>query len=132
MKVIKNKSIKWWIGAISCMLLFVAIGTFSYVKMDFIFSGVQISATVNKSGALPLVKVLGTAKHATYLTLNGREIFIDKDGTFSEQVALLPGLSVITLNAEDKFGNVKEKKLEVMYQESTGAVAVGNTIINTN
>ena len=75
---------------------------------------------------------LGKAKNATYISLNGREIFIDKDGNFTENIALLPGLSVITLSAEDKFGHVDEKKLEVMYQESTGVVAIGNTIINMN
>lgn len=132
MKMKKNKSIKWWVGLGSCVMLFVGIVTFSYMKMDFIFKGVQIDALVNKTDSSPLVSVSGKAPHATFISLNGREIFIDKDGSFSEQVALLPGLSVLTLNAEDKFGNTKEKKLEVMYQESTGAVAVGNTIINTN
>jgi hypothetical protein len=102
------------------------------MKMDFIFRGVKITASINKSEVSPLVKVLGKAKNATYISLNGREIFIDKDGNFTENIALLPGLSVITLSAEDKFGHVDEKKLEVMYQESTGVVAIGNTIINMN
>lgn len=100
--------------------------------MDFIFRGVKITASINKSEVSPLVKVLGKAKNATYISLNGREIFIDKDGNFTENIALLPGLSVITLSAEDKFGHVDEKKLEVKYQESTGVVAIGNTIINMN
>lgn len=100
--------------------------------MDFLFRGVKISALIDKSDISPLVKVIGNAKNATYISLNGREIFIDKEGNFSENVALLPGLSVITLSAEDKFGHMDEKKLEVMYQETTGVVAIGNTIINTN
>ncbi len=132
MHTIKNKSIKWWLGILSCAFLFILIGVFTYMKMDFIFRGVKITASINKSEVSPLVKVLGKAKNATYISLNGREIFIDKDGNFTENIALLPGLSVITLSAEDKFGHVDEKKLEVMYQESTGVVAIGNTIINMN
>lgn len=132
MKATKNKSIKWWLGIGSCTLLFVSIGIFSYMKMDFLFRGVKITASINKSEVSPLVKVLGNAKNATYISLNGREIFIDKDGNFSENIALLPGLSVITLSAEDKFGHLDEKRLEVMYQQNTGVVAIGNTIINTN
>ncbi len=132
MKATKNKSIKWWLGIGSCIVLFACIGIFAYMKMDFLFRGVKISALIDKSDISPLVKVIGNAKNATYISLNGREIFIDKEGNFSENVALLPGLSVITLSAEDKFGHMDEKKLEVMYQETTGVVAIGNTIINTN
>lgn len=132
MQKIKNKSIKWWLGVGSCALLFMLIGIFTYMKMDFLFRGVKITASINKSEVSPLVKVLGKAKNATYISLNGREIFIDKDGNFSENMALLPGLSIITLSAEDKFGHTDEKKLEVMYQQNTGVVAIGNTIINTN
>jgi hypothetical protein len=69
--------------------------------------------------------------NAIYLSLNGREIYIDKDGTFTEPVALLPGLSVVTLDAQDKFGKTFEKKFEVVYEETT-KVAIVNEIINTN
>lgn len=132
MHKIKNKSIKWWISVGSCSLLFVLIGIFTYMKMDFIWRGVKITASVDKSEVSRLVKISGKAKNATYISLNGREIFIDKEGNFSENIALLPGLSVVTISAEDKFGHFDEKKLQVMYQESTGSVAIGNTIINTN
>ncbi|MEK7585774.1 MAG: hypothetical protein AAB477_00870 [Patescibacteria group bacterium] len=132
MRFNKNKNIKWWVRVISCGVLFVFIGTFAYMKMGFLIKGVQISASINKNSNSPLVKVTGNAKNAIYLSLNGREIFIDKDGTYSEHVALLPGLSVLTLDAKDKFGNTREKTLEVIYEESTGAVAVGGKIINTN
>jgi hypothetical protein len=132
MKFHKNKSIKWWLGRISCIVLFVFIGTFAYMKMGFLLRGVQISAVISKTNTSPLIEIEGKAKNATYITLNGREIFIDRDGTFSEHVALLPGLSVLTINAEDKFGNVREKTLEVIYKETSGVVAVGDTIIKTN
>ena len=132
MKILKNKNITWWIGVGSCIMLFTIIGVFSYMKMDFVIHGVQISASIKKDGTSPLVEVIGKAPNATYISLNGREIYIDTDGSFDEKVALIPGLSVMTLNAEDKFGNQREKKLEVMYNGGVGAVAIGNTIINTN
>ena len=132
MRLKKDKNIKWWIGTVSFLMLFIGIGIFSYMKMDFLFHGVQISAKIDKGGTSPLVEVSGNAKNAKVLTLNGREIFIDKDGSFTESIALLPGFSVLTIDAKDKFGNSNEKKMQVVYQESTGSVAVGNTIINTN
>ncbi len=123
---------KWWVGMMSCIVLFVAIGMFSYLKMGFLWKGVQITASIDRENTSPLIYIKGKAKNATYLSLNGREIFIDKNGAFNEPVTLLPGLSVVTIDAEDKFGKSAEKKFEVIYQEATGAVALGDVIINTN
>jgi hypothetical protein len=132
MKIAKNKNVKWWVGTVLCTALFLAIGLFSYYKMDFLWKGVQITASIDRDDTSPLIEIKGNAKNATYLSLNGREIFINKEGEFSEKVALLPGLSVVTIDAQDKFGKSAEKKFEVMYEESTGAVALGDIIINTN
>lgn len=132
MEILKNKSIKWWVGTVSCIVLFVFIGSFAYLKMDFLMKGVQIVAKVHKNDGSSIVEIKGNAKNATYLTLNGREIYIDKDGSFTEPVALLPGLSILTINAEDKFGKTSEKKIELMYQENTGAFAYNEIKINNN
>lgn len=126
MKIVKNKSIKWWVGVVFGSTLFIIIGIFSYIKADDLIYGVQINASISKTDSSSIAEIKGEAIHATYLSLNGREIFIDKDGSFTEHIALLPGLSVVTLEAEDKFGKKSEKKFQVMYQESTGVVAVSN------
>ena len=131
MQSLKKKNIKWWLGTVSCVMLFTIIGGFTYMKMGFLIRGVRIAATITHNEASPIVEVAGNARNAIYLSLNGREIFIDKDGSFTEPVALLPGLSVVTLDAQDKFGKTFEKKFEVMYQESTG-VAVAHEITNIN
>lgn len=122
---------KWWVGTISFAILFIGIATFAYMKMGFLIKGVKIQASINHDDTSPVVKITGNAKNAIYLSLNGREIFIDKDGSFTEPVALLPGLSVVTLDAQDKFGKTASKKFEVMYKETTG-VAIANEIITTN
>ena len=89
--------------------------------------GVQIKATIENNGGSPLAVVSGKAENATYLSLNGREIFIDKDGSFKESIALIPGFSVVTLDANDKFGNNKEKKFQIMYKGESPAVAMAVT-----
>jgi magnesium-transporting ATPase (P-type) len=132
MKNIKNKNIKWWIGITSCLMLFSFIGVFAYMKMSFVLTGVQINANIERSNNTPVTVISGTAKNATYLSLNGREIFINKDGSFSESIALIPGLSVVTITAQDKFGMNKEKKFNLVYKESAPSVALIDKIINTN
>jgi hypothetical protein len=131
MQKFKDKNIKWWLGKVSFMVFFVVIGIFAYTKMDFLLYGIDVKASINQNENSRIVEIKGNAKNANHISLNGREIFIDKDGSFSEPLALLPGLSIVTINAEDKFGKTKEKKFEVIYEENTG-VAIANEIINTN
>lgn len=115
----------------SCVTLFAIIAIFSYEKMCFIWNGVKIEATLEQKENSSLTIVRGKAEKATYLTLNGREIFIDKGGNFSESISILPGYSVVTLNAKDKFGKTAEKKFEVVIDKDAQAIAFeGSQVIN--
>jgi hypothetical protein len=124
MRNIKNKNIKWWIGITSCVALFAIILVFGYEKMCFVWNGVKIEATMEKVADSSLAIVQGNAEKATLLTLNGREIFIDKDGNFSETISMLPGFSIVTLNARDKFGKTAEKKFEIVTERNAPAIAL--------
>jgi len=123
MKEVKNKNIKWWLGVTSCTILFAFIGVFAYMKMSFLFKGVTIIADIERHENTSVATVSGYAKNATFISLNGREIFIGKDGNFSESIALIPGFSVVTIDAYDKFGKNKEKKFQLVYKESAKLVA---------
>jgi len=124
MKRIKQKSVKWWAGVIACMILFGVIGAFSYIKTRPLIHGVNIIATITHTNSdSSMIEVRGKAQNAVHLKLDGREISIAQDGTFDEKVALLPGLGVLTINAVDKFGNPKTKKLEFVYTATNGSFA---------
>jgi hypothetical protein len=127
-----QKNIKHILSITLCAVLFVGISVFAFTKTKFLFKGVQIVATVEQTTVPAIARIIGNAKNATYISLNGREIFIDKNGNFSEPIALLPGLSVVTIDAQDKFGKTMEKRFELVYTEQTGVVALGNTINNKN
>ena len=92
--------------------------------MSFVIKGVQIEAKVEHGADTSLATVVGKAENANFITLNGREIYIDKDGSFKESIALIPGVSVVTIKAKDKFGNNKEKKFQIVYKESAPSVAM--------
>jgi hypothetical protein len=123
---------KWWAGCMACVLLFGSIAIFTYMKMNFVLTGVKLQAHVEKNGNSPVIQVKGNAYGATYVTLNGREIYIEKDGSFTEDVVLLPGLSVLKLDTEDKFGNTTLKKFELVYKNRGQSVAIDSKIINNN
>ena len=131
LQIIKSKNMKWWIGIISCVALFAVIMIFGYEKMSFILKGVEIQATLEQNPQSSLAVIKGNAMKATYLSLNGREIFIDKEGNFSESISMLPGFSIVTLDARDKFGKTAEKKFEVVTEKGAKAIAFKrNEIIN--
>ena len=99
-------------------VFFILIALYALSRSYDLVLGVKIKninvtdgATITESVFL----IKGTAKNATNLTLNNREISIDQDGNFNETIALLPGYNVISIRAEDKFGNVDEKDYKIMY-----------------
>lgn len=117
-KKLKRRSAKWWMTVTTFVVLFGVIFTFTFVKMRMVVRGVRIVAKIATEKDSSIVKVQGLAKNAVYLTLDGREIFIDKNGWFDEPTALSPGVSVVTLSARDKFGKTSEKKFELVYKEN--------------
>lgn len=49
------------------------------------------------------ILIEGTAENIVSLTLNGRPIFTDDRGNFSETLVLGPGYTVMTLTAKDRY-----------------------------
>jgi hypothetical protein len=105
-----------------CAALFIIYVLF---QARFLIAGPQIFVK-----ALPdvqterLIVLEGQAKNIVHMTLNGRQIFTDKDGNFKEALVLENGYTVATLQAEDRYGRktdhtetfvfIKEEKAEVV------------------
>jgi hypothetical protein len=130
-KTIHKKANASWIRASVCGALFIVIIVFTYVNMRSIVKGVAIEADIIPATEnSKVVHVEGFVKNATYVSLNGREIFIDEEGKFNEAVALPDGYSVIAISAKDNNGVTKENTLEVVSKNSGTQVAlVGQNII---
>lgn len=62
------------------------------------------------------LKISGQAFNVASLSLNGRQIFTDKNGIFEERLLLARGYNIIELTAADKFGRVKKEKREVVLE----------------
>ena len=69
----------------------------------------------NATSKTSLIMVRGVATHAKELTLQGRQIFIDLEGRFAEQLLLSPGYNIIELTASDTSGRQIVKDLELVY-----------------
>ncbi len=62
------------------------------------------------------IQISGVANRAKTLTLNGRSIFIDEKGNFSETILLSPGYNVENIEAQDKFGRIEQIRLPIFYK----------------
>jgi hypothetical protein len=93
---------------------------YSYYQSRNLIKGPQISLTSPVVGTTvenPLVSIEGTAKNISFITLNDRQIFVDNEGTFKEELLLSPGYNIWQIAAKDKFGRIVNKKIELVLQE---------------
>lgn len=63
-------------------------------------------------GTTPTLILSGTTENIVSLSLNGRAIYTDDEGAWSELIVLPVGYTVITLTAEDRYGRVREVQRE--------------------
>ncbi len=105
------------IFGLSVFFLFIITYTF-FCSRDLIYGikikNVNIIDGVKVSDAL--IKIKGSAKNATKLILNGREISVDENGNFNETIALLSGYNVVNILAKDKFGYSDEENYQIIYE----------------
>lgn len=107
-----------YFGLIALLFLVIAISGYAIAKSFNLLEGPKLFVLTPKNGETlknPLIPVEGEAKNIAFLSLNGRQIFVDENGKFSEQILLYEGYNVITVSTEDKFGRTKKEILEVIY-----------------
>lgn len=77
-----------------------------------------------------LVTIEGGTRRISALFLNGAQIPVTEDGTFSEEYVLAPGYNRIELSARDRWGKATERALEIVYTPSAEPASSGpDTII---
>ena len=66
------------------------------------------------STSSPSVLVSGMARNISHLRLNDRTIFVDENGFFKEELLLAEGYTVVTVDAEDRFGRARSEEIEIV------------------
>lgn len=102
---------------LATLIMFILI--YGIYGARYIIWGIKIKNTNIKNNTLykeEVIKVSGQAKKAKILTINEREITIDKSGFFEEEIILLLGYNTIDIVAMDKFGKKDIKTYNIIYQ----------------
>ncbi len=107
---------------VKLLLLFILIaalaGYFFYQGRGYL-SGPEIIIESPYAGEVvndAYLIVKGRVLNISTLSLNGRQIFTDEKGFFSEGLLLARGYNIIELTATDKFGRIKKEKREVVLE----------------
>ncbi len=101
-------------------LLILSVLGYSLFQAQKLISGPKIIIDSPQNGATassPFIEITGRAQNASYIRLNGKQIFTDISGKFSEKLLLSPGYNILLLDAKDKFGKTVSKKLELILKE---------------
>jgi hypothetical protein len=102
-------------------LIVTAIIGYSLFQSRNLIRGPQISLTSPETGSTldtPLVAIKGMAHNISFITLNDRQIFVDNEGNFHEELLLSPGYNVWKIEAKDKFGRIVSKKIQLVLKET--------------
>lgn len=81
-----------------------------------IIEGPVITITLPANGSATSstgVIIAGNAQNISFLTINDRPSFTDKQGNFSETLSLPPGFAVLTVAATDRFGRRTSKQVAI-------------------
>jgi hypothetical protein len=96
-----------------------------YNMRDMLF-GAPLTVSAAADGATledSFVTLTGAAKHARELQINGRDVPIDRAGSFSDGIILSTGYNIVEVALTDRFGNQKVKTYHWVVSP-TDAVAI--------
>jgi hypothetical protein len=101
------------------IIALIAVGIIGYALFQArnLINGPKVTISWPHNGATlnhDAVEVKGVAKNIAYITLNDRQIFVDNEGNFNEELLLAPGYNIWKVEAKDKFGRTVSKKIELV------------------
>lgn len=98
------------------IIFFVILVGYSIFQARFLILGPRISIISPLDGAITDSEIIileAKIKNASWITLNGRQVFTDEKGNLEEKLILSEGLSIMTLKARDRFGREREEEIRV-------------------
>lgn len=122
-EILSLKKLLFW-GSIVAITVLVAHNT-----KDAIF-GTTLSVREIKDGTTVTTAFMplhGSARHASELRINGREVAFDRSGAFSDGVLLSPGYNILDIAVTDKFGKHSTKSYRIVLEEPPAVASVSIT-----
>ena len=105
-------------------LFVVVLLVYARYETKDIFRGPMISITSPEDGGRvtnEVIRITGTAKNISYLSLNGKPIYTDTAGEFSEQLLVPEGYTILELKAADRFNREAVEHIRIIRNEEASS-----------
>lgn len=102
------------------ILIILVITGYAIFNSRFLRGGPELVLSSLQDGQIfteDLATVSGYAKNISFISLNGRQIFIDENGNFKEKLLLTNKINPVKLYAEDRFGKKVYKDITLVYKK---------------
>lgn len=99
------------------ILFFLILGLYALFQARFLVFGPRIFIETHEDGVVitsPVITLGGRGENVAWLSLNGRPIFMDEDGFWSEKLIVSTGTSIMTVEAQDRFGRRAVKSISII------------------
>lgn len=92
-----------------------AVIWYAYLQSRALIAGPYVNVISPLNGSSfnePLIQIRGETERVSHIEINGRSIFIDDNGNFTELLLLEQGYNIIEIIAEDRFERNTQKVLQ--------------------
>lgn len=99
-------------------IIFLVVITYILFNTRLLIKGPQIKDLSVYDGQIienNLIEISGKAENISYISLNGRQIFINGNKEFREEILLSNKINPIHIFTKDKFEKTDEKKITLVY-----------------
>jgi len=99
------------------IVLFILLASYSLYQARALLIGPKIWINSPEDGQVvsnPLVVIEGQSRNIAWISLNGRQIFTDEEGRWSEKLIVSEGTSIMTVEASDRFGRETKKSIRIV------------------
>lgn len=93
------------VGAVAAIII---IGYTLYAILPYLLGP---ALTVSETTTNGETTIVGSAERVSYLSIDGLNVPLQEDGTFSAERTYPPGYTAITVSAKDRFGRTISKIL---------------------
>lgn len=102
------------------ILFLIGVGCYFWREICFLIKPPELEVsqppadiTVNQEN----FEIMGKINNSAYLTINGSEIYIDKEGNFKKEISLKNGLNIIKIEAKNRFGKTNTVIRRIIYNQ---------------
>jgi hypothetical protein len=104
------------VASIALLVLVATVAGYGLFEARKLIEGpsIQLAFPINGSAtSSTAVQLTGTAENISFLSINDKPAYTDKEGHFTTRLALPPGLNILSVSAKDRFGRETSKKVAI-------------------